>query len=101
MTLAANETLDLNATTFRTEATKIVNSHPDVILTEALGPTDATFLSEVKQLNGGKMIPVIGTSATGLMVGISTAGTSSGRTRRCSQSQAVLPVNPVHAHGTV
>jgi len=64
MTLAANETLDLHATTFRTEATKIVNAHPDVILTEALGPAEATFLSEVKQLNGGKMIPVIGTSAT-------------------------------------
>ena len=64
MTLAANETLDLSANTFRTEADKIVAAHPDVILTEALGPTDATFLSEVKQLNGGKMIPVIGTSAT-------------------------------------
>jgi branched-chain amino acid transport system substrate-binding protein len=64
MTLAANETLDLNASTFRTEADKIVASHPDVIFTEALGTTDATFLSEVKQLNGGKMIPVIGTSAT-------------------------------------
>jgi Periplasmic binding protein len=64
LTLAANETLDLHASTFRTEAEKIVASHPDVILTEALGPTDATFLSEVKQLNGGKMIPVIGTSAT-------------------------------------
>ena len=63
MTLAANETLDLNASSFRTEADKIVAAHPDVILTEALGPTDATFLSEVKQLNGGKMIPVIGTSA--------------------------------------
>ena len=63
MSLAANETLDLNASTFRTEADKIVASHPDVILTEALGPADATFLSEVKQLNGGKMIPVIGTSA--------------------------------------
>jgi branched-chain amino acid transport system substrate-binding protein len=63
MTLAANETLDLSANTFRTEADKIVASHPDVILTEALGSTDATFLSEVKQLNGGKMIPVIGTSA--------------------------------------
>jgi len=63
-TLSANETLDLSATTFRTEAAAVVNSHPDVILTEALGPTDATFLSEVKQLNGGKMIPVIGTSAT-------------------------------------
>ena len=63
LTLAANETLDLNASTFRTEADKIVAAHPDVIFTEALGPTDATFLSEVKQLNGGKMIPVIGTSA--------------------------------------
>jgi ABC-type branched-subunit amino acid transport system substrate-binding protein len=64
LTLVANETLDLSATTFRTEAAKIVAAHPDVILTEALGPTDATFLSEVRQLNHGTMIPVIGTSAT-------------------------------------
>jgi ABC-type branched-subunit amino acid transport system substrate-binding protein len=64
MSLADSETLDLSATTFRTEASKIVASHPDVIFTEALGSTDATFLSEVKQLNGGKMIPVVGTQAT-------------------------------------
>ncbi|MGH2876493.1 MAG: ABC transporter substrate-binding protein, partial [Solirubrobacteraceae bacterium] len=64
MSLVANETLDLSATTFRTEAAKIVQSKPDVILTEALGPAEAAFLSEVKQLNGGKLIPVIGTSAT-------------------------------------
>jgi ABC-type branched-subunit amino acid transport system substrate-binding protein len=64
LTLTANETLDLSATTFRTEAAKVVASKPDVILTEALGPPEASFLSEVKQLNGGKMIPVIGTSAT-------------------------------------
>jgi branched-chain amino acid transport system substrate-binding protein len=63
-TLVANETLDLNATTFRTEAAKIVSAKPDVILTEALGPPEAAFLSEVKQLNGGKLPPVIGTSAT-------------------------------------
>jgi branched-chain amino acid transport system substrate-binding protein len=63
MSVVANETLDLNASTFRTEADKIVAAHPDAIFTEALGSTDATFLSEVKQLNGGKMIPVIGTSA--------------------------------------
>lgn len=62
--LAANETLDLHATTFRTEASKIVAAHPDAILTEALGPTEAAFLSEVRSLNGGTMIPVIGTSAT-------------------------------------
>ena len=64
MTLTDSETLDLHATTFRTEAAKIVQSHPDAIFTEALGSTDATFLSEIKQLNGGTMIPVIGTQAT-------------------------------------
>lgn len=63
LNLVANETLDLNATTFRTEAEKIVSAHPDAIMTEALGSADPTLLSEIKQLNNGKMIPVIGTSA--------------------------------------
>jgi ABC-type branched-subunit amino acid transport system substrate-binding protein len=62
--LVSNQTLDLSASTFRTEAAKIAASKPDVILTEALGPTEASFLTELKQLNGGKLIPVIGTSAT-------------------------------------
>jgi neutral amino acid transport system substrate-binding protein len=61
--LVANETLDLNATTFETEAEKIVAAHPDAIMTEALGSADPTLFSEIKQLNGGKMIPIIGTSA--------------------------------------
>jgi branched-chain amino acid transport system substrate-binding protein len=64
LTLVSNQTLDLSANTFRTEAASIANAKPDVILTEALGPTEASFLTELKQLNGGKMIPVIGTSAT-------------------------------------
>ena len=64
MKMTANVALDLTATSFRTEAATVVNSKPDVILTEALGPADAIFLSEVKQLNGGKMIPVLGTSPT-------------------------------------
>jgi branched-chain amino acid transport system substrate-binding protein len=64
MQLVDNETLDLHATTFRTEAAKIAAAHPDAIMTETLGATAASFLSEVKQLNGGTMIPVIGTSAT-------------------------------------
>ncbi|HEY2575643.1 MAG TPA: ABC transporter substrate-binding protein [Streptosporangiaceae bacterium] len=63
MTVVANETLDLNATTFRTEAEKIVLAHPDAIMTEALGSADPSLFAEIKQLNGGKMIPVIGTSA--------------------------------------
>ncbi|HEY5427618.1 MAG TPA: ABC transporter substrate-binding protein [Solirubrobacteraceae bacterium] len=64
LTMVSNQTLDLSANTFRTEAASIIAAKPDVILTEALGPTEASFLTEVKQLNGGKMVPVIGTSAT-------------------------------------
>jgi branched-chain amino acid transport system substrate-binding protein len=63
LTVVANETLDLHATTFRTEAAKIVAAHPDAIMTEALGTADPTLFAEIKQLNGGKMIPIIGTSA--------------------------------------
>jgi ABC-type branched-subunit amino acid transport system substrate-binding protein len=63
MTLTTNQTLDLNATTFRTEAEAIIQSHPDAIMTEALGSADPTLFSEIKQLNGGRVIPVIGTSA--------------------------------------
>jgi branched-chain amino acid transport system substrate-binding protein len=63
MTLTTNQTLDLHASTFRTEAEAIIQSHPDAIMTEALGSADPTLFAEIKQLNGGKMIPIIGTSA--------------------------------------
>ena len=63
ITLTTNQSLDLKATTFRTEAAAIVQSHPDAIMTEALGAADPTLFSEIKQLNGGKIIPIIGTSA--------------------------------------
>src|SRR5207244_147138 len=49
--------------TGQSEFTKMLKTHPDVIFTEALGGTDATYLKEVKTLNGS-MIPVMGTSAT-------------------------------------
>ncbi|MGH3279212.1 MAG: ABC transporter substrate-binding protein [Trebonia sp.] len=63
ITMATNQTLDLKANTFRTEAEAIIASHPDAIMTEALGSADPTLFSEIKQLNGGTMIPIIGTSA--------------------------------------
>jgi len=63
ITLTTNQSLDLKATTFRTEAEAIVSSHPDAIMTEALGSADPTLFSEIKQLNNGHSIPIIGTSA--------------------------------------
>lgn len=63
MTVVANETLDISATSFQTEAQSIVSAHPDAILMEALGAAGVALLTEIYQLNGNKMIPVIGTSA--------------------------------------
>ena len=63
ITMTTNQTLDLNATTFRTEAEAIIASHPDAVMTEALGNADPTLFSEIKQLNGGKVIPIVATSA--------------------------------------
>jgi ABC-type branched-subunit amino acid transport system substrate-binding protein len=59
-----NQAIALGQPSYRTEVTKMLATHPDVIFTEALGGTDATYLKEVKDLNGGKLIPVMGTSAT-------------------------------------
>ena len=63
ITVTTNQTLDLKATTFRTEAEAIIKSHPQAVMTEALGTADATLFAEIKQLNGGKSIPIIATSA--------------------------------------
>jgi ABC-type branched-subunit amino acid transport system substrate-binding protein len=61
--MVINQAIDLKQSSYRTEVAKLLAAKPDVILTEALGPADATYLSEVKQLNNG-MIPVVGSSAT-------------------------------------
>ena len=63
MSVVSNETLDISATSFQTEAESIVSAHPDAIMMEALGAAGVALLTEIYQLNGNKMIPVIGTSA--------------------------------------
>ena len=62
-TVTINQALALGQPSYRTEVTAMLATHPDVIFTEALGSTDATYLAEVKQLNGSSL-PFIGTSAT-------------------------------------
>ncbi len=62
-TVTINQAIALGQSSYRTEVTAMLATHPDVIFTEALGPTDATYLAEVKQLNGSTL-PFMGTSAT-------------------------------------
>ncbi len=58
-----NFPIHLGNSSYRTEVQSMLNFQPDVIFTEALGSA-GTYLGEVKQLNNGKTIPFIGTSAT-------------------------------------
>lgn len=61
-TIVSDQKLALDQSSYRTEVTKMLAAKPQVIFTEADPQTDATFLSELKQLHG--MLPVIGTETT-------------------------------------
>ena len=63
VTIAINQAIHLGAASYRTEVAKMLQTNPDVILTETIGSA-GTYMKEVKQQNGGKVIPFIGTSAT-------------------------------------
>ncbi|MDQ6721965.1 MAG: ABC transporter substrate-binding protein [Candidatus Dormibacteraeota bacterium] len=63
VTIAINQAIKLGAPSYRTEVAKLLQTNPDVILTETIGSA-GTYMKEVKQQNGGKVIPFIGTSAT-------------------------------------
>jgi branched-chain amino acid transport system substrate-binding protein len=49
---------------YQVEATRVLAQHPQVIFTEADPQTDATFFKALMQLNGGNLIPIIGTAPT-------------------------------------
>jgi branched-chain amino acid transport system substrate-binding protein len=61
--IAINQAIKLGASSYRTEVASLLLTHPDAILTETIGSA-GTYLKEVKQQNGGKVIPFIGSSAT-------------------------------------
>jgi branched-chain amino acid transport system substrate-binding protein len=61
-TIVSNQSIALDQSSYRTEVTQMLAGNPQVIFTEADPQSDATYLSEVKQLHG--MIPVIGTETT-------------------------------------
>ena len=63
VTIAINQAIKLNSSSYRTEVASMLLTHPDVILTETIGSA-GTYLKEAKQQNGGKVIPFIGSSAT-------------------------------------
>ncbi|NNN16686.1 MAG: ABC transporter substrate-binding protein [Acidimicrobiaceae bacterium] len=63
-TMALNFQLVPDSSTYESQVARVIAAHPQCIFTEADPQTDATFLSEFKQLNNGQMIPIVGTEPT-------------------------------------
>jgi branched-chain amino acid transport system substrate-binding protein len=49
-------------TSYRTEISQMLATHPQAIVSEMVPQSAATFLSELEQLNGGHLMPIIYTS---------------------------------------
>jgi branched-chain amino acid transport system substrate-binding protein len=62
--IVSNQAIALDQPSYRTEVASMLAAKPQVIFTEEDPATAATFLSEVAQLNGGKLLPVVGTETT-------------------------------------
>jgi ABC-type branched-subunit amino acid transport system substrate-binding protein len=58
-TFAADITLTPGQPSYRTEVSKVLSNHADAIIGEMDPQTAATFLSEMLQLNNGKLLPII------------------------------------------
>ncbi len=61
-TFAANLTLTPGQPSYRTEVSQVLASHADAVVGEMEPQTAATFLSEMLELNNGKLLPIITTS---------------------------------------
>ena len=60
--LVINLQLAPTQSSYQTEVSRVIATHPDVIFSEADSQTSATFFGEYKQLNGGKLPPIIVTN---------------------------------------
>lgn len=62
--LVDNVVLPLGQPSYSSEVVKLLATHPQLIVGETTPTTMATFMTEVKQLNGGKLIPLLGDTVT-------------------------------------
>jgi ABC-type branched-subunit amino acid transport system substrate-binding protein len=61
-TIVSKLNLAPDQTSYRTEITQMLGTHPQAIVSEMVPQSAATFLSELQQLNGGHLLPIIYTS---------------------------------------
>ncbi len=92
--MVATERLVPLAPSYQSEAARVLATHPQVIFTEADPQTDATFFKELTQLNGGKIIPIVGTQPTYTPQWQSAVGSAIGKAALSKNYVALQPYAP-------
>jgi ABC-type branched-subunit amino acid transport system substrate-binding protein len=92
--MVATERLVPLAPSYQSEAARVLATHPQVIFTEADPQTDATFFKELTQLNGGKIIPIVGTQPTYTPQWQSAVGSAIGKSALATGYVALQPYAP-------
>ena len=92
--MVVTEQLVPTAPSYQSEVARVLAAHPQVIFTEADPQTDATFFKELMQLNGGKVIPIIGTEPTYTSQWQSAVGAAIGKANLAANYVALEPYTP-------
>jgi ABC-type branched-subunit amino acid transport system substrate-binding protein len=92
--MVATERLVPLAPSYQSEAARVLAAHPQVIFTEADPQTDSTFFKELTQLNGGKVIPIVGTQPTYTPQWQSAIGSAIGKAALAKNYVALQPYAP-------
>jgi branched-chain amino acid transport system substrate-binding protein len=77
--MVLNQKIALNQTSYQPEVEQLLAAHPQVIFTEASPQANATYFEELQQLNGGHLIPVVGSDATEAQAWFSAVSTAIGK----------------------
>jgi branched-chain amino acid transport system substrate-binding protein len=83
-----------DAASYQSVAAGVAAAHPQVIFTETDPQTAATFFKELTQLNGGKVIPMVGTQPTYTPQWQSAVGKAIGTAALAANYAALQPYSP-------
>jgi branched-chain amino acid transport system substrate-binding protein len=93
-TMLLNEALVPGAASYQSVAARVAAAHPQVIFSEADPQTAATFFKELTQLNGGHVIPIIGTQPTYTPQWQTAMGKAIGKVNLANNYAALQPYAP-------
>jgi ABC-type branched-subunit amino acid transport system substrate-binding protein len=87
------------APSYQSVAARVAAAHPQVIFTEADPQTEATFMKELLQLDGGKVIPIVGTQPTYTPQWQTAVGKAIGTANLAKNYVALQPYAPPQGKG--